>query len=79
MLDVNYLEASAGAPVLTVATFPKSGTIILLRMESRLHLDSLEKVLKVAVEGCQDVKEKLDKNIITNLEKHFGFASSVHQ
>lgn len=30
--DTNYLEANAGAPVLTVATFPKSGSIILLRV-----------------------------------------------
>lgn len=69
LLDLNYLEERAGGPDLTVATLPKSGKIVLLQMDSRLHADNLEKVLDVAVKGCGRVHTILDRVVKENLEK----------
>ena len=55
LLDINYLEESSGAPQLTLAILPKSQKIVLLRLDSKLHSDNLEKVMELAKKGCMDV------------------------
>lgn len=69
MLDINHLEEMAGGPDLTVATLPKSGKIVLLQMDSRLHADQLEKVLRVATQGCASVHTVLHTVVKDNLEQ----------
>jgi len=42
-----------------VAILPKSNKITLLQMDSKLHLDTFERVLECAMEGCQKTYEIL--------------------
>ncbi|XP_064394974.1 exosome complex component RRP41-like [Halichondria panicea] len=72
MLDLNYLEQTSGGPDLTVATLPKSGKIVLMQMDSRLHTDSLSKVLDIATQGCKRVHTILDTVVKKNLETSFA-------
>jgi len=58
-MDLNYYEDSSGAPDMPVAILPKSNKITLLQMDSKLPLDTFEKVLKCGVEGCQKTYEIL--------------------
>ncbi len=46
-----------------MAVLPKSGEIVLLEMSQRFHLDHLDKVTSVAVEGCQKIYQILDKEV----------------
>eukprot|EP01114_Cavostelium_apophysatum_P015881 TRINITY_DN4415_c0_g1_i2.p1 TRINITY_DN4415_c0_g1~~TRINITY_DN4415_c0_g1_i2.p1 ORF type:complete len:252 (+),score=23.22 TRINITY_DN4415_c0_g1_i2:104-757(+) len=55
ILDLNYIEDSAGGPDLPLAILPQSGKITMLQMDSKLALDMFEKVLNLASEGCKAI------------------------
>jgi exosome complex component RRP41 len=55
ILDLNYLEDSAGGPDLPLAILPQSGKITMLQMDSKLPLEVFEKVLQLAIEGCKAI------------------------
>lgn len=55
LMDINYLEESFGGPKLSLALLPKSGNIVMFQMDSRLHVDNLDKVLDLAKKGCTDI------------------------
>ncbi|KAL7267271.1 Exosome non-catalytic core component [Rhizina undulata] len=59
LLDLNSLE-EADLPVVTVATIGGGEKIALLQMENRVHLDRLEGMVAVAVDGCGKVGEMID-------------------
>jgi exosome complex component RRP41 len=63
ILDLNYIEENAEAPLLTLAILPKSEKVLVLETVCRLHLDNLEDCLNLAKDGCVLIAEKLD-NII---------------
>lgn len=63
LVDISSLESTTGGPELTVAVLPKSGEIVLTEMSQRFHMDHLEKVMEVALEGCRDVYHILDKEV----------------
>ena len=63
LLDVGSLESTSGRPELTVAVLPKSGEIVLLEMSQRFHMDHLDKVMAVALDGCQKIYRILDKEV----------------
>ena len=46
-----------------VAILPKANKITLLQMDSKLHLDTFEKVLECAIEGCQKTYEILFNHV----------------
>eukprot|EP01087_Luapelamoeba_hula_P003614 TRINITY_DN1340_c0_g1_i1.p1 TRINITY_DN1340_c0_g1~~TRINITY_DN1340_c0_g1_i1.p1 ORF type:complete len:248 (+),score=34.00 TRINITY_DN1340_c0_g1_i1:131-874(+) len=52
ILDLNYVEDSAGGPDLPVAILPKSDKVVMCQMDSKLPIDMFEKVIKLAIEGC---------------------------
>ena len=60
LVDVSSLESMTGSPELTVAVHPRSGQIVLLEMSHRFHLDHLDGVVEVAVNGCRDIYSILD-------------------
>ena len=62
-LDLNYIEESSDTSEVTIAMLPKSSKITLAQMESRLHVDKLEEVFKLAGEGCKQMYEVMDKTI----------------
>jgi len=60
LLDLNYIEdSSTVSPDMPVAILPKSNKITMLQMDSKLPVETFEKVLKCAVEGCQKIYEIL--------------------
>lgn len=56
LLDITHLEETTGGPNLTVAALPTSGSIALLTMSQRFHLDHIPKVLEMALKGCRDIQ-----------------------
>jgi exosome complex component RRP41 len=64
LVDLNDEEESSECPTLTIATLPKSGQVVLCSMECRLHLDNLEKVLRVGQQACERVGERLEESIL---------------
>ncbi|KAK3844807.1 MAG: ribosomal protein S5 domain 2-type protein [Linnemannia gamsii] len=62
-IDLNYMEESSDTSEVTIAMLPKSGKITLTQMESRLHVDKLEEVFRLAGEGCKQMYEVMDKTI----------------
>jgi len=75
LMDLNQQECNAQGPELTIAILPKSSTIILAQMESRVHLDSYSEVQDMAIDGCQALNNALKRVVIertTDLLPSFG-------
>ncbi|KAJ3112538.1 Exosome complex component RRP41 [Physocladia obscura] len=66
ILDVNYTEESMDVPTLSLAMMPRSGKVVLLNLESRLHLNEFEGVLRLAKEGCTRMYGILDEAVRRN-------------
>ncbi|KAJ1514792.1 hypothetical protein HMI54_000574 [Coelomomyces lativittatus] len=67
LLDLNHIEEVRNIPELTMAILPRSGKIVLLQMESRLHCDRLEKSLDLASQGGHQIYSILDDIVRKNL------------
>lgn len=67
VLDLNYLEETSGGPDLTIATLPKSGKLIYIQMDAKLHADNLTIVLDTAVQGSKQVHTILDRVVKGNI------------
>ena len=59
LLDLNYLEDSARGVDMPVAIFPKTDKVLMLQMDYRVDLETYEKVLKLAVQGCHRIYQIL--------------------
>eukprot|EP01130_Rhizamoeba_saxonica_P006213 TRINITY_DN246_c0_g1_i1.p1 TRINITY_DN246_c0_g1~~TRINITY_DN246_c0_g1_i1.p1 ORF type:complete len:256 (-),score=45.36 TRINITY_DN246_c0_g1_i1:82-819(-) len=56
IVDLNYREDSSyQSPDMPIAILPKSNKITMLQMDQKLHLDTFEKVLQCAVDGCHQI------------------------
>nr|XP_023875522.1 exosome complex component RRP41 homolog [Quercus suber] len=55
LLDLNYVEDSAGGPDLNVGFLPKLDKFTVLQMDSKLPIDIFENVMQLAIEGCKAV------------------------
>ncbi|KAJ6972452.1 hypothetical protein NC653_032897 [Populus alba x Populus x berolinensis] len=55
LLDLNYVEDSAGGPDVTVGILPKLDKVTLLQMDAKLPIDTFENVMQLAVEGCKAI------------------------
>ncbi|KAI9823261.1 MAG: Exosome non-catalytic core component [Phylliscum demangeonii] len=62
LLDTNALEEQE-LPFLTVATLGAGEQISVLVMESRVQMGRLESMMAVAVDGCKQVREILDRAV----------------
>lgn len=63
LVDISYHEEIMGGPTLTLAALPISGSIVLMEMSRRFHLDHLPKVLHTALQGCKDIRAILDQAV----------------
>jgi len=57
LVDLNAEELRAATSHLTTAVLPQRGTVVSSQCESRVSIDIYEKVLKTAMEGCQELFE----------------------
>ncbi|OEL28831.1 Exosome complex component RRP41-like protein [Dichanthelium oligosanthes] len=55
LLDLNYLEDSAGGPDVTVGILAKMDKVTLLQMDAKLPMDTFENVMGLAIEGCKAI------------------------
>jgi len=61
ILDMSHIEETSGmVAVMSMAVLPKSGQIVYLEMNNRLHKDHLDKVHEVAYKGCKDIHTVMD-------------------
>ena len=49
--DPNYLEASAGGPLMPIALMPKTNKVVLMQMDETLDLVKFQEVLDCATKG----------------------------
>lgn len=56
LIDLNYVEDSAGGPDVTVGILPKLNKVTLLQMDAKLPMETFEEVMALAVEGCKTVE-----------------------
>ncbi|KAJ8573107.1 hypothetical protein K7X08_009618 [Anisodus acutangulus] len=66
LLDLNYLEDSAGGADVTVGILPKMDKVTLLQMDAKLPIDIFENVMQLAVEGCKEVESYIRKILLEN-------------
>jgi len=61
ILDLNLIEEGADVPVLSVAVLPKSGKVLMVGLEERIHMEFLEGVLGVAKGGAMQTAGVLEE------------------
>ena len=59
LTDLNYLESSAGKPILPVAILLRSKRVVMSRLKCKLEIEKFEGLLKSAQKGCESVYEIL--------------------
>ncbi|XP_063866836.1 uncharacterized protein LOC135103866 [Scylla paramamosain] len=70
MLDVTQQESASGCEV-TVSILPNKGSVVSLDCAHTLHLDQLDEVVDLAMEGCQQVYKAMSQEVETYLQdKH---------
>ncbi|KAF6146848.1 hypothetical protein GIB67_018501 [Kingdonia uniflora] len=81
LLDLNYVEDSAGGADVTVGILAKLDKVTLLQMDAKLLMDTFENVMQLAVEGCKAIEnyipERGRERFSGNVERKRGFQDSV--
>ncbi|KAJ3206153.1 Exosome complex component RRP41, partial [Entophlyctis luteolus] len=60
LLDANLTEEGMDVPVVTLGMMPRDGKVVLVNLESRLHIDEFEGVVALAKDGCAQMYTILD-------------------
>ncbi|KAG0485079.1 hypothetical protein HPP92_009158 [Vanilla planifolia] len=55
LLDLNYVEDSAGGPDVTVGMLVRMDKVTLLQMDAKLPIEIFENVMQLAIEGCKAI------------------------
>ncbi|CAI0453184.1 unnamed protein product [Linum tenue] len=69
LLDLNYLEDSAGGPDVTVGFLPKLDRVTLLQMDAKLPVDIVENVMQLAIEGCKAIATYIREVLLENTKQ----------
>ncbi|GFP91947.1 exosome complex component rrp41 [Phtheirospermum japonicum] len=69
LLDLNYVEDSAGGPDVTVGILPKLDKVTLLQMDAKLQMDTFENVMQLATEGCKAVASYIREILLENTKE----------
>lgn len=76
LLDLNYVEDSAGGPDVTIGILPKLDKVTLLQMDAKLPLDLFENVMQLAAEGCKAIAEYI-REVLSENTKQLEFRRGV--
>ncbi|CAD6272034.1 unnamed protein product [Miscanthus lutarioriparius] len=63
LLDLNYLEDSAGGSDVTVGILAKMDKVTLLQMDAKLPMDTFENVMGLAIEGCKAIASYIRESL----------------
>ncbi|CAN6726226.1 unnamed protein product [Malus baccata var. baccata] len=77
LLDVNYVEDSAGGADVTLGIMPKLDKVTLLQMDAKLPLDIFENVMQLAIEGCKAVATYIREVLLENT-KQLEYRRGIH-
>ncbi|GLJ07444.1 hypothetical protein SUGI_0067340 [Cryptomeria japonica] len=69
LLDMNYVEDSAGGPDVTVGLMVKMEKVTLLQMDAKLPLDIFESVMQLAIEGCKAIVRYIQEVLLENTKQ----------
>ncbi|KAM0050383.1 putative ribosomal protein S5 domain 2-type [Helianthus debilis subsp. tardiflorus] len=69
LLDLNYVEDSAGGADVTVGILPKLDKVTLLQMDAKLPMDIFENVMQLATEGCKAVASYIREVLLENTKQ----------
>ncbi|RDY03329.1 Exosome complex component RRP41-like protein, partial [Mucuna pruriens] len=69
LLDLNYVEDSAGGPDVTLGILPKLDKVTLLQMDSKLPIDILDNVMQLAIEGCKAIANYIREILLENTKQ----------
>nr|KJB41458.1 hypothetical protein B456_007G105300 [Gossypium raimondii] len=69
LLDLNYIEDSAGGPDVTVGILPKLDKVTLLQMDAKLPVDIFENVMGLAIEGCKAIANYIREVLLENTKQ----------
>ncbi|XP_068648518.1 exosome complex component RRP41 homolog [Aristolochia californica] len=69
LLDLNYMEDSAGGPDVTVGILAKLDKVTLLQMDAKLPTDIFENVMQLATEGCKAVAHYIREVLLKNTKQ----------
>ncbi|CAL4929068.1 unnamed protein product [Urochloa decumbens] len=69
LLDLNYVEDSAGGPDVTVGILAKMDKVTLLQMDAKLPMDTFENVMGLAIEGCKAIATHIRELLLENTKK----------
>ncbi|KAM1380264.1 hypothetical protein ACFX2I_022014 [Malus domestica] len=69
LLDLNYVEDSAGGADVTLGIMPKLDKVTLLQMDAKLPLDIFENVMRLAIEGCKAVATYIREVLLENTKQ----------
>uniref|UniRef100_A0A7C8ZNV5 tRNA nucleotidyltransferase n=1 Tax=Opuntia streptacantha TaxID=393608 RepID=A0A7C8ZNV5_OPUST len=69
LLDLNYIEDSAGGPDVTVGLLPKLDKVTLLQMDSKLSVEVFQSVMQLAIEGCKAIANYIREVLLENTKQ----------
>ncbi|BAT07056.1 exosome complex component RRP41 homolog [Oryza sativa Japonica Group] len=69
LLDLNYIEDSAGGPDVTVGFLTKMDKVTLLQMDAKLPMDTFETVMDLAIEGCKAIANYIREVLLENTRR----------
>lgn len=72
MLDLNVFEekAQADLPKFTLAVLPRSGKTTFMHLEARTHLDKLQLITGLAVDGARQMCDIIDTAARDSANRH---------
>lgn len=77
LLDLNFIEESAGGPDVPLALLAHSGKIALLQMEAKLPADTFRQVVALASTGCRGIFEAMSVAMRTYVSDSLDRRGSV--
>ena len=69
LLDLNYIEDSAGGADVTVGILAKMDKVTLLQMDAKLPMDTFETVMDLATEGCKAIATYIREVLLENTKQ----------
>ncbi|KAG0486866.1 hypothetical protein HPP92_008961 [Vanilla planifolia] len=69
LLDLNYVEDSAGGPDVTVGMLVRMDKVTLLQMDAKLPIEIFENVMQLAIEGCKAIGQYIREVLLENTKK----------